>query len=245
MVATKLEVTTKYGKRHYHFQGQELPSVTTVLKVIDKPGLVGWARKIAFETFAEVMPEVMCHPEAAHMIPDEVIELIMETADKRYWKNAKSPANFGKDAHELIYQILLDQDPEIPLLLTQVIDNFKTWYSNSGIKMVVAEAQVVSLEHGYAGSLDIMGHRDADLVMVDWKTSDDVWPEMALQIAAYAHAFTETFSLPIKEAWILRLGKKKPDFQVYEVKNLDKAFEGFLGALKLFKGMEVNDYWIT
>jgi len=242
MVAEKLQVTTKYGKRHYHWDGQELPSVTTVLKVIDKPGLVGWARKIAFETFAEVMPEVLLQAEPQGLGFNEMTELVMETADKRYWKNAKSPANFGKDAHALIQEILLGNDPEVPLLLTQVIDNFKTWYSNSGLQLVVAESQVLSTVHGYAGTIDIMAHREADLVMVDWKTSDDVWPEMAFQLAAYAHAFTETFSLPIKEAWILRLGKKKPDFQVYQIRDLEESFQGFLGALKLYNSLE-NDHW--
>lgn len=239
---TGINVRTVRGVRHYIFNGQEYPSVTTRLKSIAAPGLIGWARRTAFESFSEVLVE-----EVSRDVPTTLgdVETIMQAADKRYWKLANGAANFGKEAHVLIHEILKNQDPIIPIELTQVIDNFKTWYSNSGLSLIVAEATVISLKYLYAGTLDVLAYRDRDVVIVDWKTSDSIWPEMALQLAAYAHAFTETFSIPVKEAWILRLGKKKPDFEALQVADLDQAFAGFIAASEVHEAIfSEREHWV-
>jgi len=69
---------------------------------------------------------------------------------------------------------------------------------------------------------------------LDWKTSSGIWPEYALQVAAYAQAFKETYGETIDKAYIVRFSKKLPvEFEVKEIKSLDDSFEAFLAAKKL------------
>ena len=60
-----VELTPRYGQHWYRVTGYDdlLPSVTTVLKVIDKSGpLVGWAKKTALESVRSALHEYAAGP---------------------------------------------------------------------------------------------------------------------------------------------------------------------------------------
>jgi ATP-dependent exoDNAse (exonuclease V) beta subunit len=50
---------------------------------------------------------------------------------------------------------------------------------------------VYSARHRYAGAIDALAYREGELVALDWKTSKGLYPEYALQVAAYAKAIEE------------------------------------------------------
>jgi hypothetical protein len=94
---------------------------------------------------------------------------------------------------------------------------------------------VLSRQWRYAGTLDLLAHVGGETWLVDWKTgASGVWPETALQLAAYAHAET-----------IVRNGKEQPlppivravavwlradGYDVHPVDVSDETFRAFLYA---------------
>ena len=101
-------------------------------------------------------------------------------------------------------------EPEVPPDLAQVVDNFTSWRRKAGLDIHLAETMVYSAKYRYAGTMDALAYRKGIMVALDWKTSNRLYPEHALQVAAYAKALEEMTGQPVKEAWVVRLGKTAP-----------------------------------
>ena len=85
--------------------------------------------------------------------------------------------------------------------------------------------------------MDAVAYRNGQLVALDWKTGNGLYPEHLLQVAAYAKALEEMSGESVTEAWAVRLGKKAPEFETRKVGDLDTAFIAFRAALYLWKAM--------
>jgi len=156
------------NSRYYTVSGDEeigenerLASVSTVLGMINKPGLVSWA-----------------------------VRLTKEGLD--HTEERDRAAEVGTNLHKAIQlhldgelsAVMLQNDMVVAAMLARWID----WYKQSGITITATEKMVYHPELKYAGTLDAMGHdNNGNLVVLDWK-SGGLWPEMALQLAAYGAA---------------------------------------------------------
>ena len=94
---------------------------------------------------------------------------------------------------------------------------------------------------GYGGSMDFLAFDGDDPIVFDIKTNrkrkdrtHGAYPEGALQLSSYQQAFHETFGIKPKECYILWINKEKPEVVPVRVTNIDKCFDGFLSALKLY-----------
>ena len=126
-------------------------------------------------------------------------------------------ADFGTQAHILIDQIVQRLEPEIPAEMVTVVENFATWRREAGLDIQMSEMMVYSAKYRYAGAMDAVATRDGQLVALDWKTSNGLYPEYALQVAAYAKALEEMTGQTVTEAWAIRFGKTTPEFEVRKV----------------------------
>ena len=96
------------------------------------------------------------------------------------------------------------------------------------------EMKVISRLYKYSGTLDAVGKIGKTRMIIDWKTSTRIYPEMALQLAAYAAAFNEQTGSKIKDGLIVHVSKDKPDYKV-----TTKAFK--LGKRPFAKFLELRD----
>ena len=55
--------------------------------------------------------------------------------------------------------------------------------------------------------MDAVPYRNGQLVALDWKIGNGLYPEHLLQVAAYAKALEEMSGESVSEAWAVRLGK--------------------------------------
>lgn len=219
-------------------EGQEpllLPSVTSILSaVINKPALVPWARNTALQSVREVLLDN--RPVMA--LDEESIDALIAEAKARPDQVRDEAADYGTTAHELIDAILGDEEPVIPPAYSETIEAFYAWEAEASLAIEKSERMVYSLEHGYAGTLDAIGwNADRGHAVLDWKTSNGLYPEAALQVAAYAICWEEMTDEKVTEAWVVRLGKKRPEFEVKRV-DLDACKPTWLAALALWKGMK-------
>jgi hypothetical protein len=238
MTTTIRRVEGRSRRYEVAVEGQEpvlLPSVTSVLStVIAKPGLMHWARNTALQSVREVLLDN--RPVMA--LDEESIDALIAEAKARPDQVRDEAADYGTTAHELIDAILGDEEPVIPPAYSETIAAFYAWEAEASLAIEKRERMVYSLEHGYAGTLDAIGwNADRGHAVLDWKTSNGLYPETALQVTAYAMAYEEMTGEKVTEAWVVRLGKKQPEFEAKRV-DLDACKPTWLDALNLWKGLK-------
>lgn len=103
-----------------------------------------------------------------------------------------------------------------PRRLQGMLERFEEWVQMSGVKIKESELHVVSKGHKYAGTFDAVGYLPGSkkLVLFDWKTSAGIYPDMELQLAAYAQAYKEQTGVEIKKGVIVLVSKDKPDHKI-------------------------------
>jgi len=217
------------------------PGVTGFLSVINKPALVPWAKKEALSSVESALLKRLDGKDITKIILNKPwIETVIKEAKKRPDQIKNQAADLGTQAHAFIDLIIHGKEPDsVPEAIEGPVQSFRDWWMKSGIELVAGDTKVASIEHGYGGSLDALGRRNGKLIILDWKTSSGIWTEYALQVAAYAQAFRETFALPVEEAIIVRFGKKPPiDFEAKELFDINHSLQAFLAAKSLKESLD-------
>ena len=224
---------------YYDTQGNEhvLPSVTTVLQVLAKPALIGWSTKTALEKAQREIQALQLGE-----LGEDWLEKICKSASRYPDEVASTSALFGTRAHDYL-SLLLCSDEDKGLMpapaddLRPVVDGFLKWQDSVDIEICLTEVAVANPSAGYAGTIDAIGldRETRKLVVLDWKTGNSIWPEAALQAAAYAGAVSEIVFEPV-DSWVVRFLRDRPGHETKEV-NSYAALEAFISANDTWKSM--------
>lgn len=232
-------------RKHFYdvyFDGQDSPmirygGVTGVLEVIAKPALIAWAKRESLSLVEIALVKQMNEPIT---ITPAWIEQLINEAKMRPDKIKKDAATAGTDIHAIIDKLIHGETVSYPVEYAPAVNAFLSWWNSSGIELVMGDTKVASLIHKFGGSLDALGRRNGQYIILDWKTSNGIWPEYALQVSAYAQAFYETYGIYVQEGIIVRFGKKLPiEFEVKKVCNLEASFQAFLRAKELQAALRI------
>lgn len=195
--ATKPAKRTDTRKgRFYDFEGRKYPSVTTILGVLNKPALIGWAAKeerkllaIAFERQFEEMREVMGEGLASLTGKEFVEAAIQQVGEARaHTRKLREAADIGTQVHKKIEWdikgMLLDQaKPETPGVFVAHQEaepalthpkaeeswrKYQAWKQSVRMEPLSTEMQIVSHVHKFAGTEDIRLR-----IWPEW--SDPIW----------------------------------------------------------------------
>ena len=178
--------TAANGSRLYTHPttGAQVPSVTTILGVLDKPALPRWAA-------LEVATYAIENKTAWESLPARDALTLLKGAP---WSKSKNAADAGTNAHAYAEAILRGETPvepedhEFAPLHGDAIKNVRELIAHVKPTVVAVEATAWNATHGYAGTFDGLHIIDGQLTLVDLKTSKDVYPDYALQLAAYKYA---------------------------------------------------------
>ena len=193
---------------------------------------------MALESVKETLYEHLNAGDAD--IDSEWVDDIIEQARRRPDQIRDPAANFGTEAHILIEQIIQGLEPEVPQNMEAVVQGFTDWRRDANLDIHLTETAVYSAKYRYAGAMDAVAYRGGTLVALDWKTSNGLYPEYLLQVAAYAKALEEMSGEAVSEAWAVRFGKKTPEFEARKVGDLDTAFNAFRAVLYLWRAMKTG-----
>jgi hypothetical protein len=161
----------------------EIPSVTTVLRVVDKSGpLVGWARRTTAASAVRNLDVLVAMraeggPEAAINWLKAVPDYVRDKAADR-----------GTHVHSLAEQIVRGGEPEVPEELAGHVNAYRGFLREWSPKFLAVEQMVCSLTHGYAGTCDAIADIAGERWLLDLKTGNGVYAEAALQLSAYGAA---------------------------------------------------------
>lgn len=162
-----------------------LPSVTTILKVVDKSGpLVGWAtREVATSAVRNLDALVALRAESG---ADAAIQWLKTGPDRA----RNTAANRGTQVHLLAEQIIRGQEPVVPEELAGHVNAYRGFLRQWSPRFIAVEQMVCSLTPGlgFAGTFDGIADIAGERWMLDIKTSTGVYAEASLQLSAYGAA---------------------------------------------------------
>lgn len=196
--------------------GERIPGTTTIIgRFKDSGGLLWWAFQ---------------QGEACER--GEVTGLY----DKR-----DEAADSGTLAHEMVEMHIKGSEFKAPenapeKVLTQAENAYLMyleWADQSKLEIIEQEMNLVSEEYQFGGTPDAIGMIKGELCLVDWKTSNGVYPDYLIQLAAYRHLWEENHpDKPITGGFHLcRFAKERGDFAHHYFAELDDAWDQF----KLFR----------
>jgi hypothetical protein len=164
---------------------QRLPSVTTLLKQLDKPALTRWASNTAAEYAIDHWADLEL------LSPSERRKAIAAAP----WASRDRAAASGTAIHAMAEHLLAGEPVEVPDSLTSKVEGLARWIEAAGIQVVASEVRVWTEPDdefglvGYAGTLDaFVKDPKRGLGIVDWKTGSGIYGETALQLAGYKTA---------------------------------------------------------
>ena len=171
-----------YGNGHgYKLDGKKCKGVTTILSDgTPKPALIAWAAN-----------------GVARFAADNLDLLASLEADARYdllkgahYRDRDKAAKRGTEVHGLAEQYIHGEEITVPEELVGHVDSYIKFVNEWAVEPVHVELVVGNRRHGYMGSLDLIATlADGQTWLLDIKTTrSGIYPETALQIAAYRHA---------------------------------------------------------
>ena len=207
------------GKRFYEHTttGEKYPSITSVLSIRQKEGLIKWRQRVGEEVANHVMITSANRGTAVHnMVEDHLNNIDINNVEK--YKKQFLP--------RMMFQVL-----------KPVLNNINN--------ISLQEAQMFSSNYTVAGRCDCIAEYEGELSVIDFKTSkgekEEDWIEnYFIQGAAYAEMYEEHFGTPINQIVILVVTEEgttqifKKNKQEYLPK-LKEAIESF------YKWVENND----
>lgn len=230
---------TRDAKHNYYLDGTgPMPSVTGILKIVDKSGpLVGWAKRITAEAAVDHRGELDEWVNLGGR--DGAVGLLTRAATQITEKAATN----GSEIHALAEAITLGHEVTVTEEQSPFVDAYRQWRADFAPSFLAAEEMVCSLEHGYAGTLDAIVEMAGEVWMLDYKTSKGVYPETALQLAAYGHAEfigragdPTRYAIPaIDHYGVLHLRPEGYELVPFDVTG---AFAAFLSAKRLLDWKE-------
>jgi hypothetical protein len=177
--------------------------VTSILKRLAKEALLPWAASMASEYFKNCLLSGYdeTNPEASVTYTVAEINAIANDARKAYAKKAKAAANIGKLVHSYAEAVLKgNKDPDRPRCALSPEDwtryengvyAFQKWWRENDMEVLASERVIFSQRWMYAGTTDFVARIKGRKVVGDFKTSTGLYPEAALQTAAYSIAIEE------------------------------------------------------
>ena len=182
---------TEGGKRLYQWKQHNYWSVTTLLQAVPKPALTGWAAREAAEFAVANVRQINA------LVRKKEERAAVDLVKNAPWRSRDKAANLGTSVHAAVEALILDKPmPEWDDDVAPFMAHFDRFVADWNVTFTASEATVYSRSEKYAGTFDFAATipRLADLgyagprALGDLKTGKGVYAEVALQLAAYAHA---------------------------------------------------------
>lgn len=175
------------GNHTYRLDGKPVPGYSSIIGCLDKPAIPKWAA-------AQVAEFVAANPDAVEQLRGLGERGMVAALKEVPWKRRDDAGARGTTIHDIAERLLLDEEVDVPDELVPVAENLLRFFDEWQIDPLLLEQPVASREHWYAGTFDLIARYkrpDTGAVGVaiwDYKSGKAIYPECAMQLAAYAGA---------------------------------------------------------
>ena len=246
------DVVIEQRSRDYLVDGQSYRRVSSVLGVINKPALVGWARNTTLERVEEILrnpdvqgglADIFAEKPGTTTVGDygEWVDRVIASGKKAADQKRDTAADRGTSVHEEIRAVLEGTQPGERVISPQA-DQALQFLEENEYYANLLEVPVWNDDLEVAGTCDAVGvNRHGHQVVWDWKTGSGPWWEMALQLGAYASMLARITGEPVTEAFVVKLLPE--DYEIHRVSDLRTAREAFEHAARL-QAASKNKWWV-
>jgi len=185
---TPIRTTQRDGSRTYRVRGEDLWSVTTIIGGgLPKPALLPWGIRTVAE-FAVTESLLRGSKSLTARARRDPAEAIAHLKAAPYAQRDKA-AGIGTQVHAATEAYVLGTPmPEPPSEVAPYLAAHRRFLDDWRPEFLMTEGTVCNWTERYAGTLDWIARLDGALVIGDTKTGKAVYPEVALQLAAYRYA---------------------------------------------------------
>ena len=211
-ILDKLSSIEIESRSNYQYDGKRVPRVTEILSaMLHEDFLMKWANNLGFKriSYKAFMKDASDKGTYSHL------------AIEMYLKNGYFDLNNTNE---------IPNNKNIRDTVHSVISGFYEWWINlhkthKNIEIIYLEETLI---HKYfAGTCDCLLKVDGEYWLIDFKTSNHMSYNYALQLAAYKYLLKELRNIDISKAMILRLDKKMYCYYTYEYNMNNKSHLDF------------------
>lgn len=211
-----------------------VPSVSTILSDTIPKSLSGWAERGAVEGVLELLRKGGLVGELWDAAATDRVLRQMACNGLRHWQRRDAAADRGTNVHTAFEDLADGKIPKLSRFPTHergYVQGVCAWWAEHEPKVTKSELMVASLEHGYAGRMDLAATTDEGETLIDLKTSRSVRESHHFQLAGYSIAFSESGHGDVDATAILRVAS---DGTFEYVKSWAKPSQ-FLALLESFR----------
>lgn len=177
----KKGLTFTEGNHRYRLDGKHVPSVTTILGVVNKPGLPKWSARTVAEHVAD-------HPEAVDALRPLGRDAVVNALKEVPWKRRDDAAHRGTTLHDIAERLVLGEEVDVDEDLVPVVESTLAFLDAWDVRPVAVERIVANREHWYAGKFDLVADTKGGRAILDYKSGKAIYAGAAFQLSAYAGA---------------------------------------------------------
>lgn len=198
-------------------EGMEVPSVTTILKVLNKPFIAKWANSLGWkrQSYDKVLEESAERGTFVH----ELLHEYLFKEGKRFDISHPDTVNF----------------------IAEYINAFKEFLSEHELEPIWGEKSF-SVEQ-YGGTIDLLCNLDNELTILDFKTSKRFYSSHFIQLGAYIQLL-EAHDIFPAQVGICRIRDGKVELKLIKREDMIDYIDLFNSLMNTFYMVyELNKEW--
>ena len=186
--------------RKYYHDGKEIPSCTSIVKLLDKPELVNWANYMGFK---KINTKALLEEKASY-------GTYCHSLFECYFSDGLLSANTNDD-------IISKEEYRMIIYKFRMIE---LYFKKLGIEVLNMELAIEGSTYG--GTLDLLCYnRPKDCLMVfDLKTSKEVYQSHWIQIMGYTQLIEEKYGLKVEEIGVILLSKPLKSSELINIRTI-------------------------
>ena len=212
----------KYAKDHTVYinkDNKEVPSATTIIKILNKPAISRWANYLGFK----------------HLHIDDVLN-----------DYARLGTQIHEMISEYLLNRMYIYVPDGDINLTDLflsLKSFMDWYKSNDIELIFSEKKFTSDKFG--GTVDFYGKVNGKYTIIDFKTSKKIRITMFIQLALYTILLEEN-DYKVEQVGIVLCNKQHKDTKIISREDFGEYIELAKVLIDLFHiyfNLNEKDKW--
>lgn len=210
-----MEKSGKKIKAHIIYKNRaekRVPGVTTIIGILNKPLLVGWANRLGLQGI-----------NSQGYVSDKAD--IGTLVHEMMFCDLK-----GIDVNTSFYTAIQIE------IAKQSFNKYLNWKKRYLIEPIILEEGMVSEKYQFGGTIDNYCLLDGVLTLIDYKTSKALYSEHFIQVSAYRQLLREN-GYKVKNSAILRVGRDEMEgFEFMEIpaKKMALCWKIFKHCLEIY-----------
>lgn len=166
--------------KYYNKENIEVPSVTTILKILNKPALISWANSLGFKRI-------------------NVKNYLNEVAE------IGTALHFFAQCEIMGLEPIYGFNRNTMIKVAPLMELFLEWKSKNILEPIFMEKSLSS--NTFGGTFDFYGTVNGKLTVLDFKTSKSIYMSMFIQLSGYI-LLLESLGHKVDQAVVLSISQK-------------------------------------